>query len=456
MEKAGIPAVAVICTGFIPSAHTAARTLGLLSLRVVEYPPPNIGAQTFEEIRERKDMVADRVTAALTSAAPRSKLPPLKEPPFRPREIVARGSLNDIHRFFYEHKWTDGLPVVPPTLEAVEEMLEYTDRSPEETVGTLQPAKREATIWAIGVNGVMAGCRPEYMPLLIAMVEAIAEPRFGLQHAGSTAGWTPLIILNGPIAKELKFTSGQGVLRPHNQANITVSRFLRLAMVNLAGYQIGTTDMACFGRNYIPVLAEAEDESPYRPLSADRGFAKQSNVVTVLSCLSMSFHFTSQGTAEDHLEILANEAVREFGGQYVQVMTIFGPEITPVLCLSPLVASELAEAGYGKDDIRNYIFEHARIPASDFDRELAGLWVDFTAAKAVEEGRLSALFAQNSDPARLLPLLHCPEELLIVVAGSAGRNRNFFAQQTGNQGLAVSREIHLPRNWETMIRQVPT
>jgi len=175
-----------------------------------------------------------------------------------------------------------------------EEMLKYTDHSPDEVLAIVQPSKREATPWSVAVNGVMAGCRPACMPVLIALIEAIGEPRFGLQHAGSTAGWTPLIILNGPIIKELNFNSGQGVLRPQRQANVTVSRFLRLAMMNLAGYQIGTTDLACFGTNYLPVLAEAEEESPYEPQSVERGFAKGSNVITVLSCLSMSYHFTSQ------------------------------------------------------------------------------------------------------------------------------------------------------------------
>jgi hypothetical protein len=447
IEKAGIPAVGIICTGFVLSAKAIARMLGLLSVRIVEYPPPNIGTQTKEEIKGRAGIVLDHVIQALTQPAPKPKMVPIRELETRPRDIVFKGTLREVNDFFYDHQWTDGLPIIPPRVEAVEEMLKYTDRSADEVLAILQPARREATIWSVAVTGVMAGCCPAYMPVLIALIEAIAEPRFGLQHAGSTAGWTPLIVLNGPIIKELNFNSGQGVLRPQRKANITVSRFLRLAMMNLAGYQIGTTDLACFGTNYLPVLAEAEEESPYEPLSVERGFAKGSNVITVLSCLSMSYHFTSQETAEEHLQILANEVERELGGQYVQVMTIFGPDITPVLCLSPLVASVLANGGYSKKDIRKYIFEHARIPASEFDKELAGLWVGFTACKAVEQGKLPKLFCETEDPQRMLPLMHSPDELLIVVSGSATRNRNFVSKQTGDQGLAVSKEIRLPANW---------
>ncbi len=450
VERAGVPAVGVICTGFVPSAHAIGRMLGHLSLRIVEYPRPNIGTQTKEEIKSRAETVLDHVIHALTQPAPKPQMSLPGEPDTGPREIVFKGNLKEVNDFFYDHQWTDGLPIVPPTVEAVEEMLKYTDRSFEEVLAILQPGRREATPWAVAINGVMAGCRPACMPLLIALIEAIAEPRFGLQHAGSTAGWTPLIVLNGPIIRELNFNSGQGVLRPQSQANVTVSRFLRLAMMNLAGYQIGTTDLACFGMNYLPVLAEAEEVSPYEPLSVERGFAKGSNVITVLSCLSMSYHFTSQETAEEHLKILANEVKRELGGQYVQVMTIFGPEVSPVLCLSPLVASVLADAGYSKKDIREYIFDHARIPASEFDQELSGLWGGFTACKAVEQGKLPRLFCETDDPQRMLPLLHHPEELLIVVSGSAARNRSFVAKQTGDQGLAVSKEIKLPSNWATL------
>jgi len=425
---------------------------GLSSMRVVEYPPPNIGTQKPEEIYEQAKALVDEVITVLARPAPPREAA-AKAAEAKPGEIVFSGTLDEVNEFLHRRQWTDGLPVMPPTLEAVDEMLKYTDRSPDEVVGVLPPANRQATVRSIAVNGVMAGCRPEYMPVLLAVVETIAEPRFGLQHAGSTAGWTPLIILNGPIIKELDFNCGQGVLRPQRQANITVARFLRLAMVNIAGYLLGATDMATFGRNYFPVLAEAEDESPYEPLSVDRGFKRGSNVVTILSALSMSYHFTSQETADEHLRILATEAVRELGGQYVQVMTIFGPEVSPLLCLSPLVASIIAEAGYSKSDIRQYIYDNAKIPAYQFDKELAGLWPGFTACKAVKQGKLPESFCVTEDPARMLPVLHSPEELLIVVSGSSTRNRNFIVSQTGNQGLAVSKEIKLPPNWEQLLNK---
>src|SRR5690606_29173975 len=129
--------------------------------------------------------------------------------------------------YFQERVWSDGLPIVPPTVEYVSSFLQFTDRAAEEVIGLLPPARLPATVWKIAVNGAMAGCRPEYMPNLIAIAEAIADPAFGLENVGSTVGLTPVIILNGPVIRQLGFNAGQGVMRPQARANVTVSRFLR-------------------------------------------------------------------------------------------------------------------------------------------------------------------------------------------------------------------------------------
>jgi len=416
-------------------------------MRIVEYPRPNIGAESPDAIYKKAELLIDDVIKALTRPAPPLTKASTETVDAKIGEIVFRGTLEEVNEFFRHEQWTDGLPIVPPTLESINRMLEFTERRPGEIVGVLPPANGAATVWSIAVNGVMAGCRPEYMPVMLAAVDAIAEIKFGLQHAGSTAGWTPLMILNGAIIKELDFNSGQGVLRPQRQANISLARFLRFAMVNMAGYRLGTTDMATFGSNYIPVLAEAEDESPYEPLSVDLGFNRGSNVITVLSALNVSYHFPSTGKAEEQLRVIAREATRQLGGAFVRMMTIFGPEASPVLCLSPLVASVLSEAGYTKNDIKHYIFDNARIPAYEFDENLGQLWPGYTVHQAVEQGKLPASFCTTEDPKRMLPVLQGPEQLLIVVSGSSTKNRNFIVSQAGDQGLAVSKEIKLPSHW---------
>ena len=187
-----------------------------------------------------------------------------------PDRIVFRGGIDEVNAFCLKNVWSDGLPGHSADVERVRAMLRFTDRAPDEVIGTLRPARLAATVWNVAVNGVMAGCKPETLPVLLALAEAIADPVFHVEHCGTTGGWTTLVVLNGPIIGELEFHSGQGVMRPQHRANITVSRALRLMLVNIAGYRLGETDMATFGRNYYPVLAEAEDASPWEPISVDR------------------------------------------------------------------------------------------------------------------------------------------------------------------------------------------
>jgi hypothetical protein len=348
-----------------------------------------------------------------------------------------------VNDHFQERIWSDGLPIVPPTLDRVDAFLSSTRRSPDEVIGLLPPTRLPATVWKVAVNGVMAGCRPEYMPVLLAIAEAVADPAFGLENVGSTAGITPLIILNGPIAKQLGFNSGQGVLRPQARANITVSRFLRLLMVNVAGYRLGEADMATFGRNYYPVLAEAEEESPWPPLSADRNFAQGSNVVTVMGVDSITHNFLTHDPAENHLRVLAREITRELGGNLLVAMERFGGRISPVLGLTPLVSGILAKAGYSKADVRQWIYEHALIPARQFDEQLARIEEGYNLIESVRRGNLSERFAVSDDPDRLVPVLHDADELQIIVCGDPNRNRSFIAGQFGNYGGAVSKEVRL-------------
>ena len=448
IESAGIPAVGIVCKGFAGTVRLIARAEGLSSVRLVEYPPPNIAVHNSAEVYQCAIQLVDEVVAALTkplSGAPQETERSSGKNTYA--DIVFRGDLDQVNDFFRDKVWSDGLPVIPPSVEAVEAMLRFTDRKPDEVIGIMPPNRLAASVWKIAVNGVMAGCRPEYMPVLIAIAEAIAEPRFGIEHAGSTAGWTPLIILNGPIIKQLGFNTGQGVLRPQTQANITVSRFLRLCIVNIAGYRLGETDMASFGRNYYPVLAEAEDESPWPPFSTDRGFERGANVVTVQSADTVSHSFLSIGDAKEHLRIIAHEVARELGGSMLYPMEHFGGEVSPVICLSPLVAGIIAKAGYSKSNVRQYLFQHARVPAREFDERLHRSQTGLNLTDSVRAGKLPAIFALSDDPNRLVPVVHKAEEFFILVSGSKDRNRNFIAAQFGDQGLNVSKEFTLPANW---------
>ncbi len=427
-------------------------------MRLLEFPPPNIGAMRKDDLYAAALERLDELVALLMQPAPgavaAAATTAAAAPEATSRDIVFRGDLREVNDYFLANVWSDGLPIVPPTPEEVEAMLGFTDRAPGEVIGLLPPTRLPATVWKVAVNGVMAGCRPEYLPVLLAIAEAVADTRFGIENVGSTVGLTPLIILNGPLIKELNFNSGQGVLRPQAQANISVSRFLRLLMVNIAGYRLGESDMATFGRNYYPVLAEAEDESPWAPLSVDRGFAAGTNLITVQSADSTGHSFLTEGPAESHLRVIAREMVRELGGNLLVAMEHFGGHVSPVVGLTPLVAGILSKAGYAKPDVKRWLYEHALVPARLFDEQLARVEQGYTLHSAVARGSLERRFALNDDPERLVPLLHHPEELQIVVCGAPNRNRTFIAGQFGKYGGDVSREVRLPAGWKEKLAKV--
>ncbi|MFH1490311.1 MAG: hypothetical protein ABII06_15505 [Pseudomonadota bacterium] len=441
-ETAGVPAVGIICSGFMPSARTTAEAAGQRNARLVEFPSPNIGVQSEADVRANARVLLDEVIESLTGEVVAEERPLTTEP--SPREIVFRGTLEEVNDYFYENRMTDALPIVPPTPEKIQEFLKHTDRSPDEVLGVFPPEKRSATPWTVAVNGVMAGCRPEYMPVLMAITEAVADPRYSIGQSGSTSGWAPMIIVNGPIIDQLHFQSETSVTRPGRRANTTIGRFLRLFMVNVPRFLPGITDKATFGLNFFVVLAEAEHRSPWEPLSVSLGFNPETSVVTVNSVLCVSYNFVTFGSAENHMQIMAEEAIRALSQDPVPLT--FGPERRHMLVLSPLVASILSKGGYSRRDIQQYLFENVGIPASKFDRLLQRTWPKETACSLVKVGKLPESFCKSENPDRKVPLMWNPDEFLIVVAGDPTRNRSFIATQCGDQGLATSRAIEVSGN----------
>jgi len=255
-ERAGVPSASLVCEGFRGQAATTATGLGLPGLPTA-LVPGHVDVQSADELRHNVAAVTvDAVIRNLTETISRVG-DAVVEP--SPADIVFEGNLDEVNRFFYENDWSDGLPIVPPTPERVAEFLRWSDRPGETELGVLLPDQRRATVWNVAVNGVMAGCRPKYMPILVALVEAMADPHYGVEHSGNTPGAETLIILNGPIIKELGFNYEQGALRDGIQANTTIGRFWRLYLRNVAGFLHHRTDKGTFGNTWRVVLAENED-----------------------------------------------------------------------------------------------------------------------------------------------------------------------------------------------------
>jgi hypothetical protein len=299
----------------------------------------------------------------------------------------------------------------------------------------------------------MAGCRPEYMPVLVAAVEAIAEPEFRIQDAGSTPGWEPLIILNGPIIKELDFNCEGGVMRVGRQANTSVGRFLRLYMRNVAGLRIppGSTDKATIGDTFNVVLAENEDvvaELGWEPFGVSRGFQHGENVVTVQSVAYASSPIASGGDkARDHLDTFV-EVIGGAAAPWTHMAVNWG-KFYPLLVISPSVARAIARDGLTQEDIKRYLYDNTKVSAK-YNERLArqGGMTAFNLCKMAEEKLAPKEYGESTDPERLVPVFLKPEWIEVVVSGDPGRNRSRGYVQNHEQGPPVSKRIELPADWK--------
>lgn len=413
------------------------------------------GAQSVEEIRRNAaEVTAAEVIANLTVQPETVVLP--DEP--KARDIVFTGSFEEVNAFFYEQEWSDGLPFVPPTLEKIEAFLSFTDRDPDEVLGIVLPESRAVTVWSIAVNGVMAGCRPEYMPILLALGEAMADPAYGVEHSGNTPGAETLIVLNGPIIKELNFNYEQGALRDGFMANTTVGRFWRLALRNIAGFRLHKTDKGTFGNTFRVVLAENEDALArigWPANSEDMGFRTGDNTVTITRMTGGDVMPSVTGaTPEALMPYLADGVAKETGWEVAFTVggLTFGT-LRPALVLSPILAETIAKAGWTKDRVKQYLFDHARTTASRVER-MMNEWTEFkigSLAHQVNLGRLPRAFAESDDPERLVPIVTHPDEFMVLVSGDPLRTNAYAFAHNGYLGFPVAKKITLPKDWAKRI-----
>jgi len=452
-EAAGYPTSSLTCEGFLRQAAATSVGLGMPNIPLA-LVPGHIGAQSDAEIRRNilevtTQQVIDNLTRAPAAAGEQS------EP--GPRDIVVKGGFREVNRYFYEHELSDGLPIVPPTREEIESFLRFTGRDPDEILGVLLPDRRAATIWSVAVNGVMAGCRPEYMPILIAAIEAMCDPEYGVEHSGNTPGGDTLIILNGPIIKQLGFNYTQGAMRDGFLPNTSVGRFWRLYLRNVAGFLPHQTDKATFGNTWRVVLAENEDalrNIGWEPNSVEMGFKAGDNTVTVARYTGGgSLSSVSGSTPGEMLPYLA-DSVQRFNNWQITFTTSHGNgTLRPLVVVSPIIAETIARAGWSKADVKRYLFEHARRPAWDFERQLRdwnirGVW---DLKDDATHGRIPPVFHESDDPNRMVPIVWEPEDFMIAVAGDPLRNNAYVFAHNAFLGYPVGKQIRLPQDWDRML-----
>jgi hypothetical protein len=445
VEGLGVPSVSLTCEGFLGQAATTSAGLGMPNLPVAMVPG-HVDVQTAEELRRNVlavtvDAVIEGLTGAPADAAD------VIEP--SPTDIVFEGTPDEVNRVFYERGWSDGLPIVPPTEARVREFLRHTDRQADEELGVLLPDMRSATVRTVAVNGVMAGCRPEYMPVLVALVEAMADRGYGVEHSGNTPGSETLIVLNGPIIRELEFNYQQGALRDGFQANTSVGRFWRLYLRNVAGFHLHKNDKGTFGNTWRVVLAENEEvlaRIGWPTIAQDQGLAAGVNAVTISRFTGGGVIVSVFGDGPDRMiPYLADGIARHVGWEVIFTVGMADGAQKPLLVLSPILAETLARGGLSKLDVKRRLFEHARIPAWKFERYIGG-WTNFTPgrptlADLVRRGRAPAVFAESDDPNRLVPVVAKAEDIMIAVSGDPLRTNAYVFAHNGILGYPTTKPI---------------
>jgi hypothetical protein len=456
-ERAGVPTASLVCEGFRGQAATTATGLGLPGLPTA-LVPGHVDVQSVEELRRNvAEVTVDAVIRNLTEAPPRTAAA-VVEP--APADLVFEGNIDEVNRFFYENDWSDGLPIVPPTAERVDEFLRFCDRPGETELGVLLPDRRRATVWTVAVNGVMAGCRPEYMPILVALVEAMADPRYGVEHSGNTPGAETLIILNGPLIRELGFNYEQGALRDGIQANTTIGRFWRLYLRNVAGFLHHRTDKGTFGNTWRVVLAENEDvlrRIGWTTIAEDEGVTS-GNAVTISRYTGGGVIASVFGNTPDRmLPYLADSVVRKVGWELMFTVGMGAGSQRPLLLLSPILAETLARGGLDKAALKQRLFEMARLPAWQFERYV-GEWTNLVPGRPsltalVKAGVIPAVFAESEDPRRLVPIVCRAEDLMVAVSGDPLRTNAYAFAHNGVLGYPTTKPIRLPGEWPRLLRE---
>jgi len=306
---------------------------------------------------------------------------------------------------------TDGLPGVPPTAEKVAAAVAASGRAPDELVAEMPPRFGRATVQKIAVNTVMAGCRPEYLPVVLAAVEAICDERFCLLGvSGTTDAVAPLVIVNGPIRDALEINSGAGVFGPGWRANATIGRAVRLCWVNIGGAQPGVISMSTFGGpgRYTYCIGENEEASPWEPLHVEHGFAASASTVGVMAAEAPQIVAdTRSRSAPDLLETIVRSV------EVVAHHKAMGLGDT-ALVFSPEHVKTLAADGWSKRQVRDFLWTrlqkpvHALLPGTD-------------GGEGLSDEALAA-FPEGARSAQLVPKFQSPESLkLLVAGGAAGR-----------------------------------
>ena len=462
-EYLGIPSVIIAGPGFVDQAKYTALNNGVPVMRVAQYPGAFATHTAEELIRNTREILWPQIVEALTRPiSEEERSAGVSGNKGDIRDDAFFGTLDEINDYFKEMNWSDGLPIVPPTFEKVESFLKYTDLKWDETVAVLPIAHRNTTVWHVAVNAVMAGCKPEYMPILIALTKGIGDPNFRRTLA-STHAWIPYSWLNGPVARQLGIDSGQGQI--NESANVAIGRFMNLALMNLCGYYVKQDRMGTFG--YPMSWCLVEDDAAclrvgWKPYHVRNGFDLNDNTITLGSTLLWGNNMAPSTTNPQKLmELLAWDI-----SERSQFALGSGRQFTfrTILMTEPVAA--ILAGKYGSPEaLEKDLIAASRRPVKE--RAFANYYANPGGAKDGGQHSLRQYqgHIRKDEGGEMTPTPEWydspeAEQMTIptmkrgmtafIITGDAARNK----VQTMPGGGYATINIELPRNWDSLMSEL--
>lgn len=462
-EYLGIPSVLIAAPGFVDQARYTALNNGVPVMRVA-MSPGAFATQTAEElVRNTRDILWPQIVEALTEPiTDKERSDGTSGSKGDIRDDAFYGTVDEINEYFADMEWSDGLPIVPPTFEKVESFLRYTGLKWDETVAVLPAAHRNTTVWHVAVNAVMAGCKPEYMPILIALTKGLGDPEFRRTLA-STHAWIPYCWLNGPLARQLGIDCGQGQI--NEAANVAIGRFMNLALMNLCGYYVKQDRMGSFG--YPMSWCMAEDEEAclrigWQPYHVREGFDLNESTITLSSALLWGNNLAPSTTdPQKIMELMAWDI-----SERSQFALGSGRQFTfrTILMTEP-VAAILSETYRSPEILEKDLIDASRRPVKE--RAFANYYANPGGAKDggahslkqyqghirnEEGGKMTATPEWYDSPdAEQMTIPTMKQGMTaFIVTGDAARNK----VQTMPGGGYATIKIELPSNWDSLMAEL--